>query len=316
MSLKEWFAQKRQQSPHSLDPSGMDRIDDEQMKALWQQCFQCNTQLVKKDLEANASVCPVCGYHFRIGAYDRIGLMSDRFEEWDRLMAPGDPLNFTDTAPYSVRKQQAHSKTGLHDAVITGLAQRGDEVFALGVMDFAYMGGSMGSVVGEKLTRLVERAIEQSVPVVIVTSSGGARMQEGIFSLMQMVKTGAALARLHEAGLLYVTVLTEPTFGGVTASYGTLGDIIIAEEGSRVGFAGRRVIEQTIRQKLPADFQTASYLMKYGQVDMVLSRTEITTQLQQLIRLHRVASGRYPALASSAGMTKPLREQQPAGAVS
>jgi acetyl-CoA carboxylase carboxyl transferase subunit beta len=157
-------------------------------------------------------------------------------------------------------------------------------------MDFGYLGGSMGSVVGEKITRVIEKALEEKLPVIIFSSSGGARMQEGTLSLMQMVKTGAALAKLHEAGLLYISVLTEPTFGGVTASYGTLGDLIIAEEGARIGFAGRRVIEQTIRQKLPADFQTANYLLNYGQVDMVLHRHAMKSTLAELIRIHRAAA--------------------------
>jgi acetyl-CoA carboxylase carboxyl transferase beta subunit len=178
--------------------------------------------------------------------------------------------------------------------VVTGIGRIGEERLGLAVMDFTYLGGSMGSVVGEKITRMIERALAERLPVVIFSSSGGARMQEGTFSLMQMVKTGAALAQLHEAGLLYISVLTEPTFGGVTASYGTLGDINIAEEGARIGFAGRRVIEQTIRQKLPADFQTANYLLNYGQVDMVLSRLELTNTLSTLIRLHRQSSGLAP----------------------
>jgi acetyl-CoA carboxylase carboxyl transferase subunit beta len=177
---------------------------------------------------------------------------------------------------------------------------------ALGIMDFAYMGGSMGSVVGEKITRLVEKALENQLPVLLFSSSGGARMQEGTLSLMQMVKTGAALAQLHEAGLLYISVLTEPTFGGVTASYGTLGDIIIAEEGARIGFAGRRVIEQTIRQKLPADFQTANYLLNYGQLDMVLSRRELKPMLSQLVRLHRLSSEKTPLLKPNSSLSEKM----------
>jgi acetyl-CoA carboxylase carboxyl transferase subunit beta len=182
-------------------------------------------------------------------------------------------------------------------------------------MDFSYMGGSMGSVVGEKITRMAERALQWHVPFLVVTASGGARMQEGMFSLMQMVKTSAILAQLHEAGLLYLTLLTEPTFGGVTASYGTLGDIIIAEEGARIGFAGRRVIEQTIRQKLPTDFQTASYLQTYGQVDMVLKRHDIQPMLEQLCRLHRLSSGLEPhadALALLAPWQAPASIEAPA----
>jgi acetyl-CoA carboxylase carboxyl transferase subunit beta len=173
--------------------------------------------------------------------------------------------------------------------VITGVGRVANEPVAVAIMDFAYLGGSMGSVVGEKITRVIERALAEDLPVIIFSSSGGARMQEGTLSLMQMVKTGAALAKLHEAGLLFISVLTEPTFGGVTASFGTLGDVIIAEEGARIGFAGRRVIEQTIRQKLPSDFQTANYL-----VDMVLNRKLLKHQLCELLRLHRVASGKTP----------------------
>lgn len=298
MSLKEWFATRRQQTAaqKQLNPDGVNRVSDEQMQQLWQKCFQCQTQLPKKDLKANASVCPVCGYHFRIGSRQRIALLCDAFEERDAGLAPADPLQFSDTQPYRQRQQEALQKTGLNDAVVTGMARTGSQSYGLAVMDFAYMGGSMGSVVGEKITRMVEEALENQLPVVVITASGGARMQEGMFSLMQMVKTSAALARLHEAGLFYLTILTEPTFGGVTASYGTLGDIIVAEEGARVGFAGRRVIEQTIRQKLPDDFQTAGYLMKYGQVDMVWHRHAMKNNLETLLRLHHpgTSAAGYP----------------------
>ncbi len=297
MSLRDWFASKRDKSTKQLDVAAMNaRLTDEEICKLWTQCFSCQENLPTKELEKSLMVCPHCGYHFRIGAYKRIMQLCDDFTELDAELTPADPLEFTDTEPYLKRQKDAHRKTGLNEAVVCGIGQIGAEKLALAVMDFSYLGGSMGSVVGEKITRLIENALESRLPVVIFSSSGGARMQEGTFSLMQMVKTGSALARLHEAGLLYISVLTEPTFGGVTASFGTLGDITIAEEGARVGFAGRRVIEQTIRQKLPADFQTANYLLNYGQVDMVLSRGELAEMLASLIRLHRQSSGLTPVL--------------------
>jgi acetyl-CoA carboxylase carboxyl transferase subunit beta len=295
MPLKDWFAQRKQTvSDKQLDAEGMNRVPDEQYAKLWHQCFSCNTNLAVVDLARNLGVCPVCGYHNRIDARTRIAQLTDDFLEWDAGLSPLDPLVFSDTEPYVNRQREAAAKSGLQDAIVCGLARLEQELLALAVMDFAYMGGSMGSVVGEKITRLMERALDLRVPVCVITASGGARMQEGLFSLMQMVKTGAAIAQLHEAGLLYLTVLTEPTFGGVTASYGTLGDIILAEEGSRIGFAGRRVIEQTIRQKLPADFQTAGYLKTYGQVDEVVKRHELKPLLVQLVRLHAKASGVVP----------------------
>jgi acetyl-CoA carboxylase carboxyl transferase subunit beta len=294
MSLRDWFASKRSKAT-KMDAAAMNaRLSDEEIAKLWTQCYHCNENLPTKELESNLMVCMKCGYHFRIGAYVRISQLCKAFTELDESLRPADPLNFTDTEPYIKRQQDAYRKTGLNEAIITGIGQIGEEAAAIAVMDFTYLGGSMGSVVGEKITRLVERALDERLPVLIFSSSGGARMQEGTFSLMQMVKTGSALAKLHEAGLLFISVLTEPTFGGVTASYGMLGDVIIAEEGARIGFAGRRVIEQTIRQKLPADFQTANYLLQYGQVDMVLSRHEMAEKLEMLIRLHRQSSGLQP----------------------
>ena len=189
---------------------------------------------------------------------------------------------------YADRLEKAHAKTGLDEAVITGIASIEGHKVATAVMDFEFMGGSMGSVVGEKVTRIIEEAIKRRLPVLVITSSGGARMQESALSLMQMAKTSCAVARLDEAGLLYINLLTEPTFGGITASFGTLGDIIIAEQGARIGFAGRRVIEQTIRQKLPADFQTAEYLLKYGQVDLVSKRSELRKNLSSILAMHEV----------------------------
>jgi acetyl-CoA carboxylase carboxyl transferase subunit beta len=294
MSLRDWFAAKRNKT-NNLDTATMNaRLTDEEIGRLWTQCYNCHENIPSRELETNLMTCKHCGYHFRIDARKRIEQLCTDFIELDASLSPADPLTFTDTESYLKRQADARHKSGLNDAVVCGVGRILGEATAVAVMDFTYLGGSMGSVVGEKITRLIETAIDAHLPVIIVCSSGGARMQEGTFSLMQMVKTGAALARLHEAGLLYISILTEPTFGGVTASFGTLGDIIIAEEGARVGFAGRRVIEQTIRQKLPADFQTAGYLLQYGQVDMVLSRSEMPSTLADLIGVHRRASGRNP----------------------
>ena len=257
---------------------------------LWTKCVHCESQITKKELEENMMVCPICDYHFRINARTRINQLFDKdsFEELFKNVLPTDPLEFVDTVSYKDRLEQAHAKTGLDEAVITGIAEINGHKVAVAVMDFEFMGGSMGSVVGEKVTRIIEEAIQRRLPVLAITSSGGARMQESALSLMQMAKTSCAVARLDEAGLLYINLLTEPTFGGITASFGMLGDIIIAEQGARIGFAGRRVIEQTIRQKLPSDFQTAEYLLKYGQVDIVSKRSELRNTLSTILEMHEV----------------------------
>lgn len=287
MSLKDWFAKRKniQAANRVVDV----KIDDEVGK-LWVKCFNCNANLPSKDLSANEMVCPICNYHFRINARTRINQLFDdnSFKELDESLKAGDPLNFTDTMPYKERQKKAKEKTNLNEAVITGIGTIEGWEVACAVMDFEYLGGSMGSVVGEKITRIIEEALDKKLPVIVVTSSGGARMQESVLSLMQMAKTSCAVARLNESKLLYMTILTEPTFGGVTASFGTLGDVIIAEKGARIGFAGRRVIEQTIRQKLPADFQTAEYLMKYGQVDTISERKDLKKTVAKLLKLHNV----------------------------
>lgn len=286
MGIKEWLQSKKEQK-NMARPNTSSMIDDEVGK-LWTKCYNCGANLPAKEVEENMHVCPKCGYHFRINATERIKQVMDimSFREIDAGLGSVDPLNFKDLKPYKSRQKDAQSKTKLNDAIITGIGKINGEQAAVGIMEFAFMGGSMGSVVGEKIARLIETAIEKKLPVVIFTSSGGARMQEGIFSLMQMAKTSCAVAKLNESKLLYITVLTEPTFGGVTASFGSLGDIIIAEQGARMGFAGRRVIEQTIRQKLPPDFQTAEYFLKHGQVDMICSRDNLKETIANLIRLH------------------------------
>ena len=286
MTLKDWFETRKEQqiAARPVDP----KIDDNIGK-LWVKCYNCNAQLLRKDVEENLDVCPKCNYHFRINARTRINQLFDEgtFEELFGNITTADPLDFVDTEPYKKRINQAKAKTNMNEAVISGVGEIDGNKVAAAIMDFEFMGGSMGSVVGEKVTLAMEEALKRKIPMIAVTASGGARMQESILSLMQMAKTSCAVAKLNEAGLLYITVLTEPTFGGVTASFATLGDIIIAEQDARIGFAGRRVIEQTIRQSLPADFQTANYLMKYGQIDMISSRAELKSTIAKLINLHK-----------------------------
>ena len=286
MTVQDWFEKRKeaQIQRRALEA----RVEIEANPDLWTKCVHCDAQLLKKDIEDNSMVCPVCDYHFRINARTRIKQLFDEgsFEELFAEIRPTDPLEFVDTESYKNRIEAAQKKTNLNDAVITGIGAIEGHRAATAVMDFDFMGGSMGSVVGEKVTRIIEKAIELKLPVLVVSSSGGARMQESALSLMQMAKTSCACARLDEAGLLYINLITDPTFGGVTASFGTLGDIIIAEQGARVGFAGRRVIEQTIRQKLPSDFQTAEYLMKYGQVDIVSPRKQLRETLSNILAMH------------------------------
>lgn len=286
MGLKEWLNNKREQKVDAH--SQQSPVIDDEISKLWTKCFNCGANLPKIELEQNMSVCPKCNYHFRINAKHRLEQIIDEgtFEEIDGDLGGGDPLKFEDSKPYTKRYNEAKEKTGLNEAIITGTGEISGNKVCIGIMDFAFMGGSMGTALGEKVTRLIEKAIKSKLPVVIFTSSGGARMQESVLSLMQMAKTSAAVEKLAEAKLLYITVLTEPTFGGVTASFATLGDIIIAEEGARIGFAGKRVIEQTIKQNLPPDFQTAEYLLKHGQVDMICSRQELKKRLAFLIEAH------------------------------
>lgn len=287
MTIQDWFEKRKeaQIQRRALDA----RAEIEKNPDLWTKCVHCDAQLLKSDLAENLMVCPVCDYHFRINAKTRINQLFDEgsFEELFGNIRPTDPLEFVDTECYKDRLQRAHEKTNLNDAVITGIGTIKGNKVAAAIMDFDFMGGSMGSVVGEKVARIMEKAVELRLPVLAVTSSGGARMQESALSLMQMAKTSCAAAKLDDEGLLYINLLTEPTFGGVTASFGMLGDIIIAEQGARIGFAGRRVIEQTIRQKLPSDFQTAEYLLKYGQVDVVAKRKDLPEILGNLLSMHQ-----------------------------
>lgn len=287
MTIQSWFEKRKQAQEQRKVLEA--KIEDDGLPGLWTKCVHCEAQLPKKDLEDNDMVCPLCDYHFRINARTRIAQLfdADTFEEMFAEIKPTDPLNFVDTESYKDRIKKAKAKTGLDDAVITGVGKINGNKISAAVMDFEYMGGSMGSVVGEKVTRAMEEAIKKKIPMLVITSSGGARMQESALSLMQMAKTSCACAKMDEAGILYICLLTEPTFGGVTASFGTLGDIIVAEQGARIGFAGRRVIEQTIRQKLPSDFQTAEYLLKYGQIDVISKRKNLKETLSKILEMHK-----------------------------
>ncbi|MBW7957190.1 MAG: acetyl-CoA carboxylase carboxyltransferase subunit beta [Deltaproteobacteria bacterium] len=254
---------------------------------LWVKCDHCGEIIYKKEVERNLDVCPKCNYHFRISARARIEITFDEgtFREFDQSMEPMDALDFRDVKKYKDRLKAAQRETGLKDAMVSGEGLIGGERAAAAVFEFSYMGGSMGSVVGEKIARAVERAIESRSGVVIFSSSGGARMQESILSLMQMAKTSAALAKLREAGLPYISVLTDPTMGGVSASFAMLGDVIVAEPRALIGFAGPRVIAETIRQKLPEGFQRSEYLLEHGIIDMIVERKLMKETISKLLSM-------------------------------
>jgi len=250
-------------------------------EGLWTKCGFCRAIIWKKDLEANWEVCPKCEHHFRMGARRRLELLLDgeQWEELDSELASSDPLHFSDTKPYAQRLKAAQHKLGMKDAIITAEGLLNGRPVICCSMEFGFIGGSMGAVVGEKVTRAIERSVAQNQPLIIVSCSGGARMMEGTVSLLQLAKVGAALARQDEAKVPYISVLTDPTTGGVTASYAMLGDLNIAEPGALIGFAGPRVIEQTIRQKLPEGFQTSEFLLEHGFLDAVVSRKELKSYI-------------------------------------
>jgi acetyl-CoA carboxylase carboxyl transferase subunit beta len=254
-------------------------------EGLWTKCPISDEIVFNKDLEQNLMVVPKSGYHFPIGSRQRIASMVDEgsFVENDAGVKSADPLKFVDSARYPDRIKKYEKESGLPEAVICGTGKIHGIPVSLAVMDFRFCGGAMGAAVGEKITRAVERAMEKKIPCVIVSSSGGARMQEGIFSLMQMAKTSAALGRLNEARLPFVSILTYPTTGGVTASFATLGDVILAEPGALIGFAGARVIKETTKQTLPPGFQTAEFLLKHGLIDQIVSRLELRDRLGDLL---------------------------------
>jgi len=275
-----WF--KRARKPITATKQKASRVPE----GLWVKCSGCAQVIYNKDLGTNLNVCPKCGYHFRIGALERLRLLFDEgsFTEYDKGLISTDPLKFADTKPYRTRLESSIEATGLKDAVVTASGRIEGIETSVAAMEYAFIGGSMGVVVGEKITRAIERGIDRRWPVVIVCSSGGARMMEGALSLMQMAKVSGALARLAQERLAYIAVLTDPTTGGVTASFAMLGDLIIAEPKALIGFAGPRVIEQTIKQKLPEGFQRAEFLLEKGMVDLVVDRREMKSAIGKALR--------------------------------
>lgn len=267
-------------------------------EGIWTKCPKCSHLIYDKELDENLKVCPECSYHFPIGARERIHALVETcsFEEMDAEMASLDPLQFTDKISYTTRVQQHQASTRLKDAVITGIGKIGSQRVALGVMDFQFIAASLGSVVGEKLTRLIEAGTDKGLPVVIISTSGGARMQEGMFSLMQMAKTCGALAYHGKARLPYISVLTHPTTAGVMASYASVGDLIIAEPGAMIGFAGPRVIKDTTQAELPPGFQTAEFLLERGLIDEIVPRTDLKSRLAVYIDFMMEGRRQFAAL--------------------
>jgi acetyl-CoA carboxylase carboxyl transferase subunit beta len=276
-----WF--KREKKPiENPTPVEERRVRTEGM---WTKCGACRAIIWKKDLQANWEVCPKCEHHFRLGSRKRLELLLDDepYTEMDAELASSDPLHFTDTKPYAQRLKDAQHKLGMKDAILTAEGRLNGRPVICCSMEFGFIGGSMGAVVGEKVARAIDRALERKIPLIIVSCSGGARMMEGVVSLMQLAKVSAGLARFDEAGLPFISILTDPTTGGVTASYAMLGDLNIAEPGALIGFAGPRVIEQTIRQKLPEGFQTAEFLLEHGFLDAVVPRKELKPYISQAL---------------------------------
>lgn len=288
-----WF--KRQ--PVELDSSGEKKIRTE---GLWVKCEGCRQIIWKKDLEDNLNVCPKCGKHFRIDARTRLANLFDNgdYEVFSDNLSSTDPLKFVDLKPYSERLKRAQEDTGLSDAVINSRGKLNQRPIIISVMEYSFIGGSMGSVVGEVITRAVELALESKEPLIIISASGGARMMEGVLSLMQLAKISAALARLDEARVPYISVLTDPTTGGVTASFAMLGDLNIAEPGALIGFAGPRVIEQTIRQKLPPGFQRSEFLLEHGMLDAVVHRKEMKAYIARALEFMTPAASQQSSAAS------------------
>nr|YP_009313013.1 Acetyl-CoA carboxylase, carboxyl transferase subunit beta [Dermonema virens]SCW21267.1 Acetyl-CoA carboxylase, carboxyl transferase subunit beta [Dermonema virens] len=285
MSLSDWLLEKRNLKSNLQTSTKNVKIPD----GLWVKCNQCGLLMYYKALDRNSKVCPQCSHHFPTSSHDRIAQILDEgsWKAIDAKLSSTDPLGFKDQKLYGRRLQDMKAKTGLQDAVQTGLGTISSIPVAIGIMDFRFMGGSMGSVVGEKLTRLLETATSKSLPAIIICASGGARMQEGLLSLMQMAKVSSALQKHHDEGLLYIPILTSPTTGGVTASFAMLGDIIIAEPKALIAFAGRRVIEQTIKEDLPNNFQTSEYLFEHGFIDLIVHRTELRDKLRDILSLHQ-----------------------------
>jgi acetyl-CoA carboxylase carboxyl transferase subunit beta len=301
-----WFKKTRKPmaTPAKEKPS---RVPE----GLWVKCPGCAQVIYNKDLAANLSVCPKCAHHFRINATERLRMLFDgEWTEYDKDLVSTDPLGFTDTRPYKERLKASIESTGLNDAIVSAAGTIDGIPAIVAAMEYGFIGGSMGVVVGEKITRAIERAIEQRVPVIIVCCSGGARMMEGARSLMQMAKISGALARLDRARLPYVAVLTDPTTGGVTASFAMLGDLNIAEPKAQIGFAGPRVIEQTIRQKLPEGFQRSEFLLEKGMLDLVVDRREMKTTIANALRF--MGAGQSPVVSRQSSVDAPRPVAEPA----
>jgi acetyl-CoA carboxylase carboxyl transferase subunit beta len=289
-----WF--KKVRKPIEPQANKESRVPE----GLWVKCPSCGEVIYNKDLAATLNVCPKCAHHFRIGALERLRMLFDGdFVEYDRDLRSTDPLSFVDTKPYRKRLDASITSTGMSDAVVCATGAIEGMEASVAAMEYSFIGGSMGVVVGEKITRAIERAIARRLPVVIVASSGGARMMEGALSLMQMAKISGALARLDRARLPYVSVLTDPTTGGVTASFAMLGDVNIAEPKALIGFAGPRVIEQTIRQKLPEGFQRSEFLLEHGMLDMVVDRREMKAAIARVLRFGLPANRAEPEAAAT-----------------
>ncbi|WP_166244753.1 acetyl-CoA carboxylase, carboxyltransferase subunit beta [Paenibacillus turpanensis] len=284
--LKDWFQTKKR---YATIPA--ERAKRDIPEGIMNKCGKCGTIQTSKEFEKQLKVCSQCGHHHKLNAYERIGMTLDdgRIFEYDSNMVSVDPLEFPG---YAAKLQQQKDKSGLKDAVVTGEGTICGFPVVVAVMSFDFFSGSMGSVVGEKITNAIEKAAQKGYPLIVFSTSGGARMQESILSLMQMAKTSAALQRFSEQGGLFISVFTDPTLGGVSASFAMLGDIILAEPGAIVGFAGRIVIEQTIRQKLPENFQTAEFNLEHGQVDKVVERKDMRNVLAQLLSMHAVKGGK------------------------
>ena len=273
-----WFRKEHEPLPAQEQES---RVPE----GLYVKCRQCKEIIYRKEVISNQAVCTKCSFHFRISARERLALLCDAlWEEFDQNLTSSDPLHFLDTKPYATRLKDGRAKTDCHDALVSAVGTMGGISTVMAVMEYGFIGGSMGVVVGEKVTRCIERAARERLPLLVVSCSGGARMMEGTLSLMQMAKISAALARLDEARVPFVSLLTDPTTGGVTASFAMLGDLNVAEPGALIGFAGPRVIEQTIRQKLPEGFQRSEFLLEHGMLDLIVHRRELKTQLGRLLR--------------------------------
>lgn len=282
-AVKEFFRRTRKSFSSEVTPEPTQIPDD-----LWVKCTACRELIYKKELNDNLKVCPKCSHHMRMSAREWLGLLDvGSFKEMDSHLLPTDPLGFvTPDESYADKLKKSQQRTGMADAVVAGVGSINGQWMALGVGDFAFMGSSMGSVYGEKMARAAERAADLGIPLLTVNTSGGARQQEGVIALMQMAKVTMALTRLAECGQPHIALLVDPCYGGVTASYPSVADIIIAEPGANIGFAGKRLIEQIIRQKLPAGFQTAEFMLEHGMIDMVISRSELRDTLARLLRLY------------------------------